>query len=463
MHMKDTGSKSTRREFLGMAALSAGLDAAGRTRAVELNAHTQPLRMPANPRTAYAPPALSGRDDQQLDRAALTQNMAAACDWITSVAQMKTDTLAGEGNSHRLEHRHWRGALRGEYRAATRQWDFFCPVWHTGQAIKALVWASQALERPDLLDAARLGAEFIGAERVADRSNAHYGLIYGFEDFGDKASTSAVLESLDGLWLLADATGDNRYAEWANSAAAWEAHHSYLGDGLFHDQFDVKTLRYLPPGPGVDKPGRPLIDDGIFLKAAARSGRREFRTIFYEVADRLLREEEPAGNWIRFGPCNVMTGMIHPRQAYWWGLPMIDAFRDSHDPRYLACARRAGEWYQKAMRLDGGLFCSTRRDFKTDSFSHATSGVACAVLLWEELWKETQEQEWIDSIRTGLNFCRMMQLHSVQDPNLRGALIEAVEAPDGSDASPYYLRDLSTIFFVQAAARLITGQIPASA
>ena len=72
--------------------------------------------------------------------------------------------------------------------------------------------------------------------------------------------------------------------------------------------------------------------------------------------------------------------MIHPRQAYWWGRPMIDAYRASRDPRYFACARRAGEWYQNAMRLDGGLFRGTRRDFKTDSFSHATSGVACAVL-----------------------------------------------------------------------------------
>jgi len=60
-----------------------------------------------------------------------------------------------------------------------------------------------------------------------------------------------------------------------------------------------------------------------------------------------------------------------------------------------------------------------------------------------------------------MNFCMMMQLREVRDPNLRGAVIEAVEAPDGSDASPYYLRDLSTIFFVQAASRLLTGSIPA--
>jgi hypothetical protein len=374
---------------------------------------------------------------------------------------MKTDTLSGEQNSHKLEHQHWRGALRGEYRASTRQWDFFSPVWHTGQAVKSLVWAGQALKRPDLLDAARLAAGFIGTARVEDRSDPHYGLIFGFEDFGDKSSTSAVLESLDGLWLLADATGETRYTEWSNAAAVWEARNSYLGDGLFRDQFDVKSRTYLPPKAGANKPGRPLNDDAIFLKAAARGANPNLSAIFYEVAERLLRDEDPPGNWIGYGPCNAATGMIHPRQAYWWGRPMVDAYRDSHDARYLACARRAGQWYQNAMRLDGGLFRGTRRDFKTDSFSHATSGVACAVLLWEELWKETREEGWLESIRTGLDFCRSMQFHDVHDPNLQGALIEGAEAPNGSDASPYYVRDLATIFFVQAIARLLIDKIPA--
>jgi hypothetical protein len=55
----------------------------------------------------------------------------------------------------------------------------------------------------------------------------------------------------------------------------------------------------------------------------------------------------------------------------------------------------------------------------------------------------------------------MMQLRDVRDPNLQGAVIEGVEAPDGSDASPYYVRDLATIFFVQAAARLLIDKTPA--
>lgn len=459
--MNDAPLKPTRRGFLSMAALGGTLPAIARARARQTYDRTHEARIPAMAHPSAAVVAPAGKVGQQLDRAVLTGAVAAACDWMTRVAQMKSDTLSAEHNSHKLEHQHWRGALRGEYRASTREWDFFCPMWHTGQAIKALVWAARALNRPDLLDAARLGAEFIAAERSTDRSSPQYGLLFAFEDFGDKVSTSAVLESLDGLFVLSDATGDEQYAEWAKAAAEYEGRHSYLGDGLFRDQFDVEKLTYMPPALDAKKPGRPLNDDAIFLKAAARGGKPELRAIFYEVAERLLREEDPPGNWIAFGPCNAATGMIHPRQAYWWGLPMIDAFRDSHDPRYLACARRAGEWYQNAMRLDGGLFRGTRRDFKTDSFSHAISGVACAVILWVELWKETHDESWLASIRDGLNFCQAMQLRKVSDPNLQGAVIEGVEAPDGTDASPYYVRDIASIFFVQAASRVLIDKVPA--
>jgi hypothetical protein len=60
-----------------------------------------------------------------------------------------------------------------------------------------------------------------------------------------------------------------------------------------------------------------------------------------------------------------------------------------------------------------------------------------------------------------MNFCLSMQLRNVLDPNLQGAVIEGVEAPDGSDASPYYLREIVTIFFVQAASRVLINRIPA--
>ncbi|MCE5309091.1 MAG: hypothetical protein LLG20_15740 [Acidobacteriales bacterium] len=402
----------------------------------------------------------SGAVPKRVNASRLRTAIREGCAWITDVAQMKSDTLRGESNSNDLRHRHWKGAMRGEYRAATRQWDFFCPTWHTGQAIKALVLAAKALNQPGLLDAARFSAGFIEAERIADKAHPHYGLIFGFEDRGDQVNTSALLECVDGLWLLSDATGDNRYGEWALAATSWVARNAYIGGGLVRDAFNVTTWRFVAPPWETDKPGRPLNDDAVFLKAWQRGHNPEHRKIFFEIAERLLREENPSGNWIGFKPCDAVTGSIHPRHAYWWGWPMVAAWRESRDRRYLECASRAGEWYLNAMRTDGGLFRSTRTDFKTPSFGHENSGIACATMLWQDLWKETREERWLTGISTALRGCLNLQFRDVGDPNLKGAILEKVLPPDGTDRLPYHLRDLGTIFFVQAASRFILENIP---
>ena len=155
----------------------------------------------------------------KIDGERLLEGLRLGCSWLTDVAQMQSDELRDEKNSQRLRHDHWYGAIRGEYIAADRQWDFFCPIWHTGQAIKALVMAHRVLGDEVLLTAAKRGAEFIGNNRISDPDRDDYGLILGFEDVGDGVNTSAVLESLDGLFYLSEATGDDTYRDWAIDAA----------------------------------------------------------------------------------------------------------------------------------------------------------------------------------------------------------------------------------------------------
>ena len=48
----------------------------------------------------------------------------------------------------------------------------------------------------------------------------------------------------------------------------------------------------------------------------------------------------------------------------------------------------------------------------------------------------------------------------MRDPNLKGAILEKVLPPDGTDRLPYHLRDLGTTFFVQAASRSLIDEIP---
>jgi hypothetical protein len=394
-----------------------------------------------------------------LDLRALRARMLLACSWMTDVAQIRDEHLTVEKNTHDLRIESWKGALRGEYSAADRQWDFFCPVWHTGQAIKALVLAYRLTGEASLLEHARLGAHFLQSQRVSDRSNKDYGLIFGFEAAGDQVNTSAVLECAIGLLWLADTSGERQYEQWALDAASWVARNAYLGQGLFRDAYSIESWSWVPApwaGKALPTPGRPLLDDGIFLEAYRRTGNKEYRRIFYETADRLLRDEDPPGNWIRYWPCNIFKGLLHPRQAYWWGYPQLAAYRDSGNAAYLDCGKRAGEWYLSAMRHDGGLIRGTYRDFNTDSFGHETSGIACAVILWLELWKITAEDQWLAACKKALHYCMQLQFTHPTDPNLKGAILEKVLYPNGTDQSPYHLRDLGTIFFVQGASSVLS-------
>ena len=48
-----------------------------------------------------------------------------------------------------------------------------------------------------------------------------------------------------------------------------------------------------------------------------------------------------------------------------------------------------------------------------------------------------------------------MQFTDAADENLQGAILEKVVHPNGSDAPPWYLRDIGTFFYVQAASRAL--------
>lgn len=385
--------------------------------------------------------------DGELNATWLRNVIRMGCAWLTDIAQVKQDRLNGENNSRQLLHKHWKGAIRSEYRTAEHKWDFSSPMWHTGQAIKALVMASKALEDDQYVAAARFSAEFIGAERNGDRRSKNYGLLYAYDTKGDEVGTAAVLETVDGLFALAEASGDRKYAEWGLDAAFWAARNAYAGEGLFRDAFDVKTGQFLPAG---DKSGHPLVDDAVFLNAWRQTRNALCRKVFFAAADRLLKEEEPPGNWSGLAPTG-RSGGARVRQPYWWGYPMIAAFQESGERKYLDCARRVGDWYLHLTRDEGDPFRGSLRE----SAGADTSGMACAAILWLALARETKEERWMAAARRALRYCLNMQFREVQDLNLKGALLEQVLPPNGSDRSPFYVRDLATIFFIQAACQLL--------
>jgi hypothetical protein len=382
------------------------------------------------------------------------KSLRLACSWLTEVAQVR-DTPEMCDRAFRFNYSAWRGCIRGEYSAAKREWDVFCPVWHTGQAVKALVLASHVLGE-ELLTGARLGVEFILNSRVTEGRDK--GLILAYEDHPDKVNISAVLECLDGLFLFAETTGKSNIREAALEALDWVRAHSYMkGDGLFRDLYNPDAEEFMPDAYGCA--GRPLLDDAVFVTGYRLTGNKEYLDVAVETAERLLRDENPAGNWLAYPPCNKAQGKIHPRHAYWWGYSMLEVYKETGDKRFLACFQRSADWYCRALRRDGGLFRGTYEDFTTDSFGHATSGVGCAALMFLTAYQFLGDQDMLPHLERALGFCSGMQFKNSADKNLQGAVLEKVLPPDGTDASPYHLRDLGTIFYVSALSRFLASDV----
>ena len=401
---------------------------------------------------ARAADSTSPASDGDLNPTWLRTAIRLACGWITDIAQIKFDHLATtDNNSRQLLHKHWKGAIRGEYHPGDHKWDFASPMAHSAQAIKALVMAAKVLEDDQSLSSARLAADFIGAERITEKRSKNYGLLYAFEFKSDEVNTSAILETSEGLFALTDATGDHKYTEWALDAAFWVARNAYISDGLFRDAFDVKTAQFVAAPWPSDRPGRPLVDEAVFLKAFKQTRNAICKKIFYAAADRLLKDEDPPGNWNAY-PLNSRSGFPYTRQAFRWGHPLIAAFQDSGDRRYLDCARRVGDWYLHLTRDEADPFHASLRP----SQSLDTSGMACAAILWLDLFQETKDDKWRAAARRALRYCLTMQFREVQDPNLKGALLETMLPPNGSDRSPYLVRDVATIYFIQAACKFLS-------
>ncbi len=409
---------------------------------------------------AAVPPRAPSVPSSELDAAKLKTAMERACHWIQHVAQLQTDELPGDTlNRSALPYTRWAGALRGEYSAASKTWWFFCPVWHTGQAVKALLAAEEVLGQPAWRHGAKRGAEFICHHQVLDEASPDYGLILAYEDLPTEVNTSAMLECMDGLMLLASAEQDE--AAWKRLVAAGEfilAKTFMPGEGLFRDVYNPQTHAVRLPNPYRTKDdigGRPLLDDAVFARLYARTGHQPFLDAHVKVSRRLVADQRPRGNWIDYGPCHAAAGLFHPRQTYWWSLPLLESYRLTGDRQYLETVIASGEFLARAMRRDGGFFRGTYADFGTDSFGHAASGSACAAILFLGLFKATRESRWLELAQRALRFCMNMQLLDVKDQNLDGAVLEKVLPPDHTDASPYHIRDLGTIFFVIAAAEWV--------
>lgn len=392
-------------------------------------------------------------------RTKLEKSVLLASRWLTDIAQIQTEQPNPDECDVDYSYQNWKGAIKSEFSSESK-WKFFGPVWHTGQAVKALSLAYKYFREPYLLESARMAADFIMNQQQTDKNNVDYGMILAYEDKdgldkNNKINTSCVLECCDGLFTLSEVTGETQYADCVIAAISWIIRRMYI-NGCFIDLYSPqdKTVQNVWKNKYGD-PGRPLLDDGVLLKAWKYSGQVIFRKVFYEVADCLLKREEPLGNWIGYAPCKWEDQVMHPRQAFWWGRPLWLAYKDSGKTKYLDAFNRSCQWYTKAMRHDGGMIRRTYTDFSTDSFGHATSATSCAVMMFRDAYTELGDPQYIPYITKGLSYALSMQVTEAHDPRMKGVIIEKCLPPGGKDGVPWAVRDIGVSFFITAACQIL--------
>jgi len=364
------------------------------------------------------------------------------CNWLTDVGQVI------EKDNPNF------GAIRGEYDTKIREWSFYGPFWHTGNAVRALLTAFKMSGNRKYLKHAIWGGEYMIRNQVLDKKHMHfYGCII---DHGNIASQLEGLRVLHDLYLV---TGEKQWRERFRLAVDWVIKATYLkGEGLFINSFKANY----PERYELDKKerARPLNDDATLYAAYQEFKEPIYLETFLEVADRLLRDEDPPGNWIEYYPCNPNSfgglGHIHPRHTWWWGYPMLSAYDATGDRKYLECGIRSGDWYILNSTLDGAVYYHTTRNGKHLSFDFCTSAVGCAVIIWIDLWERLGEEKYLDAIERGLGFLLGAQFsRDAEDRNLRGAFFERLNPMDNTGNPGFHIRDIATIYGVQAMLRLL--------
>lgn len=381
--------------------------------------------------------------------------MAEGARWLAQVARVKSlDDQFLDPRSYPTAD--YIGAIRNEYDTKSRTWSVNGPVWHTGQAVRALLIAYRHTRDLSLRDAGTEMGRYIVRNIVVAPGEQNHNLMLAYEGDNFTVNNQTVFETIPGLLDLAQALGDSSYVEHASRAADFALGGFLPSEGLITDHYNVNEARFVQ-----DKdnplPGRPLLDDGALHQLGKETGDDRYTQIFLTMADRALREENPPGSWIIFPPWNQQTGRLHIRTSWWWGYPLLLAYDLSKDLRFWEASVRVGDWYLAQQNHDGGFYYSPLINRKHTSFGLATSGAAVASIIWSDLFTRTGNLKYKDAINRSIRFLLAAQFSDESvDPNTCGALWETIHPPDGTVCPGFLIRDIATIFAIRALDKVLS-------
>ena len=374
-------------------------------------------------------------------------------DWLITSAQIKDRANPYDG------------AFRTEYNTKTREWSLFEPIWHSGQDIKALLCAYRLGRARKYLQSTIMAGAFIRRHQVLAQDKRLHGVITGYITPDSRETCVAtMIESLPGLLELHRITGDSVWLNSSILAAEWIIRNAYKGNGMIYWKYDhIKRKIIHNPWEGSREGGykqkylvppddaAPLIDDAVFYRLYCATKRKKYLAIFHELADRIYQEQNPPGCWVRYPASNPYTGMIQTRASWWWGNPLIHAYRVFREQRYLATAVDCADRCLQVQNLDGGLFSHYRTDGRHDSFGICGSSTAVVVMLWLDLWDVTKDRKYLTAARKGIEFLLKTQFSpEYPDETLRGAFFESASFYEGGGGHWHNVRDIATGFGIQA-------------
>ncbi|MBU0477222.1 hypothetical protein KKC91_01440 [bacterium] len=376
----------------------------------------------------------------------LMEALESGSKWLINVAQ-----VVGTSDS-------MYGAMKNDYNMKEKNWAYYEPVWHTGQAIRALLAAYKRTGKEIFLKRAIMAGDYIQRLQFVDKSDPEtYGLIRA--DIKPDLSTahmSTMTDAFEGLFELEEVTGDRRWIEIIRLAADWIMGHTWLqGEGLIINSYDFKNKKVLhvdyeeKESRNPIKYARPNNEGATFYYLYVLTKGTKYLDVFKRLCDRLVEDQYSMGLWMDYLPNVLRTGFVHARFNLWYALSLLRGYDAFKDERYLACARRTAEWYLDNLWLDGAFPYRMRVDGKHRFSQICGSGSAMAGIFWIDLFNYIPDPRYIEKSELVLEFLLTTQYsESFFDNNLRGAFFESSDLIPNSGSSLYVVRDLATTFAI---------------
>jgi hypothetical protein len=325
------------------------------------------------------------------------------------------------------------GRARGDYDWQSGTWREYEVAWHTGQAIKGLLWAHRATGDQRYLDRARQAGDYwVGLELKDGPFKGMINAAHG-DRLGRLINFTTVGNGSPGLFQLSRVTGDQRYADVASRAIAWLADKTKVpGHELYYNILDPDTgTIWTDKSPhhdvakaSVTQVARPNIEGSPFLDACLHLKRDSLCKAHDALALATAKQQSADGLWMAFEPNNPDDGTVHPRFNSWNAEAMLQQWWRTKDRRFLDAALATALANARMMRPDGAFDYVQNVSGKGGTSSPTGSATAFAGILWLGLRAEgiTEFDPQIHAAARWLIANRYPADHP--DPNLRGLVIE---------------------------------------